>query len=80
MVELDTKGDAIKSLVGDADPYGVGDITMACTYAKNQLASGDLNLIEKVIAVQNFIENFARYNEIRNYQSKQGFQLAGIGF
>lgn len=30
--------------------------------------------------MQNFIENFARYQEVRNYQLKQGFHLAGVGF
>ena len=79
MVDINTKTTAIQKLAGD-DKYGVQDITMACEYAKKQLESKDLTPIEKVVAVQNFIENFARYNEIRNYQSKQGFQLAGIGF
>lgn len=77
MVDISTKDAAIKELAGD-DQYGSQDITMACEYAKNQLASKDLSPTEKVVAVQNFIENFARYNEIRNYQAKQGFHLAGI--
>ena len=79
MVEPSTKNDTIKALAGD-DKYGEQDIKMAIDVIKNRLASNDLNTTEKVIAVQNFIENFARYNEIRNYQSKQGFQIAGVGF
>ncbi len=80
MVDLKGKDDAMKALAGE-DAYGVQDIRMACEYAKVQLASNSpLSSTEKVIAVQNFIENFARYNEIRNYQSKQGFHLSGIGF
>lgn len=53
---------------------------MAMSIIDTQLKMNDLKPTEKVVAVQNFIENFARYNEIRNYQTKQGFYLAGVGF
>jgi hypothetical protein len=79
MVEVSTKKDAIKALAGD-DKYGEQDIKMAMSIIEAQLKNNDLKPTEKVVAVQNFIENFARYNEIRNYQAKQGFYLAGIGF
>ena len=79
MVDLKEKTDAMKALAGE-DTYGVQDIEMACKYAQEQLKSDTLSSTQKVIAVQNFIENFARYHEIRNYQSKQGFHLSGIGF
>lgn len=79
MAEASTKTDAIKALVGD-DKYGEQDIRMAMSIIDAQLKKNDLKPTEKVVAVQNFIENFARYNEIRNYQAKQGFHLAGVGF
>jgi hypothetical protein len=79
MVGASTKTDAIKTLAGD-DKYGEQDIKMAMSIIDAQLKKNDLKPQEKVVAVQNFIENFARYNEIRNYQEKQGFHLAGIGF
>lgn len=79
MVDASTKTDAIKALVGD-DKYGEQDIKMAMSIIDTQLKNSELKPTEKVVAVQNFIENFARYNEIRNYQAKQGFHLAGVGF
>jgi hypothetical protein len=79
MVEAGNKSDAIKALVGD-DKYGEQDIKMAMGIIDTQLKNNNLSSTEKVVAVQNFIENFARYNEIRNYQTKQGFHLAGVGF